>query len=69
MWTNSPGIILALITFPSFKFLFLKDDTADPSMSVLAESHSHLVPETDLKDGGLRLLDVYNSIKYKDVSI
>jgi len=84
IWTISPGIILVLIAFPSFKFLFLMDNTTDCSMSILAEGHqwywsyeysdflnddseivefdSYLVPETDLQDGGLRLLDVDNRL-------
>jgi cytochrome c oxidase subunit II len=84
IWTLSPGIILVLIAFPSFKLLYLMDEVTDPSMSVLAEGHqwywsyqytdflnddsetieydSYLVPETDLQDGGLRLLDVDNRL-------
>lgn len=39
LWTTTPALILILIAFPSFKLLFLMDETSDPHMSVLAEAH------------------------------
>ena len=84
IWTLSPGIILLLISFPSFKLIYLMDEVSDPSMSIIAEGHqwywtyqycdfitdegeliefdSYLVPESELQDGGLRLLDVDNRL-------
>ena len=39
IWTITPALILVLITFPSFKLLYLMDEVTDPSLSVLAEGH------------------------------
>ena len=39
IWTITPALILMLITFPSFKLLYLMDEVSDPSMVVLAEDH------------------------------
>ena len=84
IWTVTPGIILILIAFPSFKLLFLMDEVSDPAMVILAEGHqwywsydyidfinnddefiefdSYLVPEPDLQDGALRMLEVDNRL-------
>ena len=84
IWTITPALILMLITFPSFKLLYLMDEVSDPSMIVLAEGHqwywsyqypdflnnddefiefdSYLVPESDLEDGALRMLEVDNRV-------
>ena len=80
IWTITPGLILILVAFPSFKLLYLMDEVSDPSMAILAEGHqwywsfqypdflnsddefiefdSYLVPESDLEDGALRMLEV-----------
>ena len=84
IWTITPGIILMLIAFPSFKLLYLMDEVTDPSLTIFAEGHqwywsyqypdflnsddeelefdSYLVPESDLEDGGLRMLEVDNRV-------
>ena len=84
IWTITPALILILITFPSFKLLFLMDEVSDPAMAVLAEGHqwywsyqypdfvngdyefiefdSYLVPESDLDQGALRMLEVDNRL-------
>ena len=84
VWTITPAFILILITFPSFKLLFLMDEVSDPAMAVLAEGHqwywsyqypdfvnsdyefiefdSYLVPESDLDEGALRMLEVDNRL-------
>ena len=84
IWTITPGLILILIAFPSFKLLYLMDEVSDPSMAILAEGHqwywsyqypdflnsddefiefdSYLVPESDLEDGALRMLEVDNRL-------
>ena len=84
IWTITPGLILILIAFPSFKLLYLMDEVSDPAMAVLAEGHqwywsyqypdflndddefiefdSYLVPEADLEDGALRMLEVDNRL-------
>nr|YP_009513858.1 cytochrome coxidase subunit II [Pertusaria propinqua]AXH38249.1 cytochrome coxidase subunit II [Pertusaria propinqua] len=72
IWTITPALILILIAFPSFKLLYLMDEVTDPAMSVLAEGlnndaefiefDSYLVPESDLEDGALRMLEVDNRV-------
>ena len=84
IWTITPAVILILISFPSFKLLYLMDEVNDPSMTVLAEGHqwywsyqypdfldsneefiefdSYIIPESDLEDGGLRMLEVDNRV-------
>lgn len=85
IWTISPAVILILIAFPSFKLLYLCDESSDISMTVLAEGHqwywsyqysdflnnssdefiefdSYLVPESDLVEGSLRMLEVDNRV-------
>ena len=84
IWTITPGLILMLIAFPSFKLLYLMDEVSDPLMVILAEGHqwywsyqypdflnsedefiefdSYLVPEADLEDGALRMLEVDNRV-------
>jgi cytochrome c oxidase subunit 1 len=39
IWTITPGIILMLIAFPSFKLLYLMDEVTDPNLTLLAEGH------------------------------
>ena len=84
IWTITPGLLLMLIAFPSFKLLYLMDEVSDPLMVILAEGHqwywsyqyadflnsedefiefdSYLVPESDLQDGALRMLEVDNRV-------
>lgn len=84
IWTLSPGVILVLIAFPSFKLLYLMDETTDPLLTVCADGHqwywsyeypefkcdedekfefdSYIVPESDLEEGGLRMLEVDNRV-------
>jgi heme/copper-type cytochrome/quinol oxidase subunit 2 len=84
IWTITPGFILILIAFPSFKLLYLMDEVTDPSLTVSVEGHqwywsyqypeflnsdeeelefdSYLVPESDLDEGGLRMLEVDNRV-------
>lgn len=84
IWTVTPGIILILIAFPSFKLLYLMDEITDPIFAIFAEGHqwywsyqyvdflnddyeslefdSYLIPETDLQDGALRMLEVDNRL-------
>ena len=84
IWTITPGLILILIAFPSFKLLYLMDEVTDPTLTLFVEGHqwywsylypdflssedeelefdSYLVPESDLEDGGLRMLEVDNRV-------
>jgi len=84
IWTITPAIILILISFPSFKFLYLMDEVNDPSMTISVEGHqwywsyqypdfldssdefiefdSYIVPESDLEEGALRMLEVDNRV-------
>lgn len=84
IWTITPGLILILIAFPSFKLLYLMDEVTDPCLTVFVEGHqwywsyqypeflsddyeelefdSYLIPESDLEDGGLRMLEVDNRV-------
>lgn len=39
LWTIAPALILILIAFPSFKLLYLMDETSDPHMSISAKGH------------------------------
>ena len=39
IWTITPGLILILIAFPSFKLLYIMDELSDPSMTILVEGH------------------------------
>jgi heme/copper-type cytochrome/quinol oxidase subunit 2 len=39
IWTITPGLILILIAFPSFKLLYLMDEVTDPSLTVFVEGH------------------------------
>ena len=73
-----------LIAFPSFKLLYLMDEVTDPSLSVLAEGYeypdflnsdgdfvefdSYLVPESDLEDGALRMLEVDNRVILPEIT-
>lgn len=77
-WTGIPVIILVVIAIPSFKLLYYADRTPDPDMTVKVQAHqwywsyeypdqkiafdSNLIPEQDLKEGQLRLLDVDNRL-------
>jgi cytochrome c oxidase subunit II len=76
LWTALPVLILVVIAIPSFKLLYFADRAVDPDMTVKIQSHqwywsyeypdqqvafdSNLIPEADLKEGQLRLLDVDN---------
>lgn len=77
-WTGLPVLILVVIAIPSFKLLYFADRAVDPDMTVKIQSHqwywsyeypdqqvafdSNLIPEADLKEGQLRLLDVDNRL-------
>jgi heme/copper-type cytochrome/quinol oxidase subunit 2 len=39
IWTITPAIVLVLIAFPSFKLLYITDDTTDPDLTVKVEAH------------------------------
>lgn len=39
IWTVTPGLILILIAFPSFKLLYLMDEVIDPSLVICAKGH------------------------------
>ncbi len=39
IWTITPGIILILIAFPSFKLLYLMDEITDPIVVINGEGH------------------------------
>ena len=39
IWTITPGIILILIAFPSFKLLYLMDEITDPILVIYGEGH------------------------------
>ena len=39
IWTITPGIILILIAFPSFKLLYLMDEITDPILVIQGEGH------------------------------
>lgn len=84
IWTITPGLILILIAFPSFKILYLIDEIPDPNLTVFSEGHqwywsyqypdhtnnegefvefdSYLIPDSDLEDGALRMLEVDNRV-------
>jgi cytochrome c oxidase subunit 1 len=90
IWTITPGIILMLIAFPSFKLLYLMDEVIDANLTVFAEGHqwywsyeycdftdednefiefdSYIVPESDLEDGGLRMLEVDNRLMLPELT-
>ncbi len=75
-WTGIPVIILVVIAIPSFKLLYFADRAVDPDMTVKVQAHqwywsyeypdqaisfdSNMIPEADLKEGQIRLLDVDN---------
>lgn len=75
-WTGLPVLILVVIAIPSFKLLYFADRAIDPDMTVKVEAHqwywsyeypdqeisfdSNMIPEADLKEGQIRLLDVDN---------
>jgi heme/copper-type cytochrome/quinol oxidase subunit 2 len=39
IWTITPALLLIVISFPSFKLLFITDDVLDPKMSMKIEAH------------------------------
>ena len=39
IWTITPGVILILIAFPSFKLLYLMDEITDPLLVIFAQGH------------------------------
>jgi len=75
-WTAIPVVILVVIAIPSFQLLYFADRAIEPDMTVKVQAHqwywsyeypdeeivfdSNLVPESELKEGQLRLLDVDN---------
>ncbi|KAG9227918.1 cytochrome oxidase [Amylocarpus encephaloides] len=66
------ALILILIAFPSFKLLYLMDEVSDPAIyqypdflnteDEFIEFDSYLVPESDLEEGALRMLEVDNRV-------
>lgn len=78
MWTLLPVLILVAIGIPSLKLLFFSDkiENADLTLKVTGrqwywtyelpdhkvEFDSHMIPDSDLKPGQIRLLDVDNPI-------
>ena len=90
IWTVSPGLILILIAFTSFKLLYLIDEVSDVNMTFYIEGHqwywtyqypdfldsdgefieydSYLIPESDLQDGALRMLDVDERVIIPEVT-
>ncbi len=75
-WTGIPVIILVVIAIPSFQLLYFAYRAVEPYMTINVQAHqwywsyeypdeaivfdSNMVPESELKDGQLRLLDVDN---------
>ena len=90
VWTVTPGIMLLLIAFTSFKLLYLMDEVSDTDMTLYIEGHqwywsyqypdflgddgdfieydSYLIPESDLEDGALRMLDVDERVIIPEVT-
>lgn len=78
IWTLIPVIILAFIAFPSFKILYMMDVTPKADLTIKATGNqwywtydypdhqihfdSNIVPESQLKPGQLRLLEVDNRV-------
>lgn len=78
VWTGVPVLILVVIAIPSFKLLYFADKAVEPDMTVKVQAHqwywsyeypdqqiafdSNLIPESDLQEGQLRLLDVDNRL-------
>lgn len=77
-WTALPVVILVVIAIPSFQLLYFADRAVEPDMTVKVQAHqwywsyeypdqeiafdSNLIPESELKEGQLRLLDVDNRL-------
>ncbi|HEY9567172.1 MAG TPA: cytochrome c oxidase subunit II [Thalassobaculum sp.] len=77
-WTALPVVILVVIAIPSFQLLYFADRAIEPDMTVKVQAHqwywsyeypdeeilfdSNLIPEGDLAEGQLRLLDVDNRL-------
>lgn len=77
-WTALPVVILVVIAIPSFQLLYFADRAVEPDMTVKVQAHqwywsyeypdqeiafdSNLIPESELKTGQLRLLDVDNRL-------
>ncbi len=75
-WTAIPVVILVVIAIPSFQLLYFADRAVEPDMTIKVQAHqwywsyeypdeeivfdSNMVPESELSDGQLRLLDVDN---------
>lgn len=78
IWTAVPVIILLIIAVPSFKLMFYMDKAIKPEMEIRVTGNtwywkyeypehkisfdSQIIPEADLKNGQLRLLEVDNQI-------
>nr|GEV56736.1 cytochrome c oxidase subunit 2, mitochondrial [Tanacetum cinerariifolium] len=62
VWTVTPALVLVAIAFPSFKLLYLMDiDFVDEAGEAI-EYDSYMVPDSDLEDGQIRLLEVDNRV-------
>lgn len=63
IWTISPGIILVLIAFTSFKLLYLMDEVSDVNMTLYIEGHqwywSYQYPDFLNDDGDFIEYDSY----------
>ncbi len=78
IWTGVPVLILVVIAIPSFKLLYFADRAVEPDMTVKVQAHqwywsyeypdqqitfdSNMIPDADIKDGQVRLLDVDNRL-------
>lgn len=78
VWTIIPVIILAVIAFPSFRILYMMDVTPKAELTIKAIGNqwywtyeypdhnihfdSNMIPESHLKPGQLRLLEVDNRV-------
>lgn len=77
-WTAIPVLILLVIAVPSFKLIFYIDKAKDPELTLKVTGHmwywsyeypehkisfdSNIIPDDQLKEGQLRLLEVDNQI-------
>jgi cytochrome c oxidase subunit 2 len=78
IWTAIPVVILLIIAVPSFKLMFYMDKAVKPEMEIRVTGNtwywkyeypeyqisfdSQIVPDQELKEGQLRLLEVDNPI-------
>lgn len=77
-WTVVPAFILVFIGLYSFPLLYFGDKAVDPDLTVKVQSHqwywnytypdqeiafdSYLIPDEDIQEGQIRLLDVDNRL-------